>query len=86
MQPAWKDAKMNSSHAIRAASRRSWASSLRLAPRLRHLFQRVASMIDAKPTADSILERYTLGRWNDSTDRLLNDHLIGLHDKSFTVE
>jgi hypothetical protein len=43
-------------------------------------------MIDAKPTADSILERYTLGRWNDSTDRLLNDHLIGLHDKSFTVE
>ena len=89
MQPAWKDAKMNSSPAIRAvaASGRSWAHSLRLAPQLRRLFQRVASMTDVKhPTADTILERHTLGRWNDSTELLLNDRLIGLHDKSFTVD
>ena len=57
------------------------------APRLRRLFQRVASIAKVKqPTAEAIVARYRFWRWNDSTERLLNEHLIGLHNKSFTVE
>jgi hypothetical protein len=80
---------MNSSSAIRAvaASGRPRSHSLGLAPRLLRLFQRVASIAKVKqPTAEAIVARYRLWRWNDSTERLLNDHLIGLHNKSFTVE
>lgn len=80
---------MNSSSAIRAvaASGRSWSHSLGLAPRLRRLFQRVAGISKGEqPTAEAIVARYRHWRWTDSSERLLNDHLIGLRDKSFTVE
>lgn len=79
---------MNSSSAIRAvASGRYWSHSLGIAPRLRRLFQRAASITKIRnPTAEATIARYKFWRWNDSTERLLNDHLIGLRNKSFTVE